>query len=601
MHARVMSGGKRFNFDKVEIDNKTRIKVIKRIWKYLKKHPFNLLFILFASILLVSFNLSIPFILRFVIDDYIKAESIDITVIALIVFGIIIGSIIVSITNYIEQVIITKLASKVALEIRRDAFNNLLNLPIKYFDQNPHGVIMSNLTNDVDTISTALTQFVPQFLIASITIIGAIVLMFFTSWQLALVAISIIPIMVVSTIFVSKMAAKQFQTQQDKIGTINGLVKEGISGLKVVKLYNQEEEMKKTFSKANEELRVASFKGQIYSGMMMPIIRLVDNILYGVIVSVGAIFFINFGIGSVGRIQAITNYAKMATRPINSMAQVYNLLQIAIAGGDRVFNLIDETDEYLNNLQHEIDLVGNVKFKNVNFSYLDNQPVLKNINFEAKAGQTIAIVGPTGGGKTTIINLLMRFYDPIQGEIIIDDKNILALSKKNLRKQIGIVLQTTYLFKGSIMDNIKYGKKNANDEEVIEAAKKAQVYDIIERLPKKYRSRVKEGGINFSHGERQLISIARTILANPAILILDEATSSVDTRTEIKIQKSINMLLKQRTSFVIAHRLQTIKNADNILVIKDGMIIENGTHDELLKQKGFYYDMYTTQFAISEV
>lgn len=601
MHARVMSGGKRFNFDKVEIDNKTRIKVIKRIWKYLKKHPFNLLFILFASILLVSFNLSIPFILRFVIDDYIKAESIDITVIALIVFGIIIGSIIVSITNYIEQVIITKLASKVALEIRRDAFNNLLNLPIKYFDQNPHGVIMSNLTNDVDTISTALTQFVPQFLIASITIIGAIVLMFFTSWQLALVAISIIPIMVVSTIFVSKMAAKQFQTQQDKIGTINGLVKEGISGLKVVKLYNQEEEMKKTFSKANEELRVASFKGQIYSGMMMPIIRLVDNILYGVIVSVGAIFFINFGIGSVGRIQAITNYAKMATRPINSMAQVYNLLQIAIAGGDRVFNLIDETDEYLNNLQHEIDLVGNVKFKNVNFSYLDNQPVLKNINFEAKAGQTIAIVGPTGGGKTTIINLLMRFYDPIQGEIIIDDKNILDLSKKNLRKQIGIVLQTTYLFKGSIMDNIKYGKKNANDEEVIEAAKKAQVHDIIERLPKKYRSRVKEGGINFSHGERQLISIARTILANPAILILDEATSSVDTRTEIKIQKSINMLLKQRTSFVIAHRLQTIKNADNILVIKDGMIIENGTHDELLKQKGFYYDMYTTQFAISEV
>lgn len=597
MHARVMSGGKRFNFDKVEIDNKTRIRVIKRIWSYLKKHPFHLIFILFASLLLVAFNLSIPFIVRYVIDDYIKAEVIDVSGVGLIVLGIIIASIVVSITNYIEQLIITKLASKVALEIRRDAFSNLLKLPIKYFDQNPHGVIMSNLTNDVDTISQALTQFIPQVIIAFITIIGATILMFITTWQLALVAISIIPLMIISTVFVSKKAGEQFGTQQDKIGTINGIVKEGISGLKVVKLYNQEEEMKKSFAKANEELRKASFKGQIYSGMMMPLIRLVDNILYGVIVAVGAVFYINFGLGSVGGIQAITNYAKMATRPINSMSQVYNLLQIALAGGDRVFKLIDEASEYLNSKDNYIELNGNVSFKKVYFNYVDNQMVLKNISFEAKAGETIAIVGPTGGGKTTIINLLMRFYDPVTGDILLDGVNILDISKKSLRKQVGIVLQTTYLFRGSVIDNIRYGKKDATLDEVIEAAKKAQVHDIIERLPKKYNSKVKEGGINFSHGERQLISIARTILANPKILILDEATSSVDTRTEINIQKSINILLKERTSFVIAHRLQTIKNANKILVIKDGMIIEQGSHDELISKQGFYCDMYKTQFS----
>ena len=304
---------------------------------------------------------------------------------------------------------------------------------------------------------------------------------------------------------------------------------------------------------------------------------------------------------SVGQIQAMTNYTKLSTRPINSIAQVYNILQIAISGGDRVFKLINETDEYVNTNNDKLgEINGQIEFKNVSFGYEDTSYVLDDITFNAKAGEMIAIVGPTGGGKTTIINLLMRFYDPQKGQITLDDVPINNLSKDYLRQNIGIVLQTTYLFKGTVLDNIRYGKSDASIEEVIEAAKSAHVHEIIERLPRKYDTRVKEGGINFSHGERQLIAIARAILANPKVLILDEATSSVDTRTEINIQKSIAQLIKNRTSFVIAHRLQTIRNADKILVIKNGKIIEQGSHDNLISKKGFYYELYNTQFSVEK-
>ncbi len=599
MNSRMMVGGKKFNFDKVNIEKGTTLKVIKRLWKYLKKHPWYLVFIAFSSVLLICFNLSVPLVLKYAIDKYIDVTSIDMYAISIITLAIIFGSIVVSISNYIEQILVTKLATKIATEIRRDAFNNLIKLPIKYFDQNAHGVIMSNLTNDVEAVSNALSQVVPQLLVAGLTITGALILMFITSWQLALVVVAIIPLMIFSTVFISKKSAKHYQAQQEKVGAINGIVKENITGLKVVKLYNQEEKFKEKFAKANNELKRATFKGQIYSGMLMPVIRLVDNIIYGLVVTIGAILFINGSAVSVGMIQAITNYARMATRPINSIAQVYNILQIAIVGADRVFRLIDQDSEFSSSNGVTVSkLNGEIKFDDVSFGYNENQLVLKNINFDVLPGQTIAIVGPTGGGKTTIINLLMRYYDISKGNILIDGINIMDLPKPFLRKQIGIVLQTTYLFKGTVLENIRYGKSDATIEDVIEACKRAQVHDIIERLPKKYNTKVKEGGINFSHGERQLMSIARAILANPAILILDEATSSVDTRTEINIQKGIQEILKNRTSFVIAHRLQTIKNADMILVIKNGQIIESGDHKELLNLKGFYYEMYTTQFAI---
>lgn len=597
MNSRMM-GGRRFNFDKVTIEKGTTKRVLKRLWGYLKKHPWYMVFIGLSSTLLIIFNLAVPTILRYAIDNYIDISEIDIKAISIITLAIIIASVLVSISNYFEQYIVTKLATKVATELRRDAFKNLLQLPIRYFDQNAHGVIMSNLTNDVEAVSNALSQVVPQLLIAGLTIIGSVTLMFITSWQLALVVLAVIPLMIFSTIYITKKSAKHYQAQQEKIGVINGIVKEDINGLKVVKLYNQEEKFKEKFAKANEELRKSSFTGQIYSGMLMPIIRLVDNIIYGLVVTVGAILFIDFGSVSVGKIQAIINYARMATRPINSIAQVYNILQIAIVGADRVFRLIDQDSEFSSSNGVSVTkLDGQIKFDNVNFGYNENL-VLKNINFDVKPGETIAIVGPTGGGKTTIINLLMRYYDVTGGNIYIDGINITDLPKPFLRKQIGIVLQTTYLFKGTVLENIRYGKTDATIEEVIEACKRAQVHDIIERLPKKYNTKVKEGGINFSHGERQLMSIARAILADPSILILDEATSSVDTRTEINIQKGIQEILKNRTSFVIAHRLQTIKNADKILVIKNGQIIEQGNHEELLNRKGFYYEMYSTQFAI---
>jgi ATP-binding cassette subfamily B protein len=332
--------------------------------------------------------------------------------------------------------------------------------------------------------------------------------------------------------------------------------------------------------------------------MMMPIIRLLDNILYSLIITVGGVLHIVYGVITVGTIQAITNFSRMLIRPISNVAQIYNLLQAAIAGGYRVFKLIDEESEYVDDSDIELEKVsGDVEFRNVNFGYEPGQKVLKDINFKVASGNTIAIVGPTGSGKTTIINLLARYYDVNEGDILIDGESIYNYSKRSLRSKVGIVLQTTYLFRGTVLDNIKYGRPDASFEEVVAAAKLAQVHEIIERLPHKYNTRVKEGGINFSHGERQLISIARTILSDPAILVLDEATSSVDTRTEAKIQKSIGLLVKSRTSFIIAHRLKTIKNADIILVILDGRIVESGNHQELMARDGIYAEMYNLQFG----
>ncbi len=599
MNARIMRGqGKKFNFDKVEIEKGTTKKVIKRVWQYLKHYPSLIVIVSLSIVFSVGFNLTLPILLKIAIDDYLKVDNINMIAISLIVGSIIIGGIVVSISNFFQQFLMAKVSSLVSTSIRRDAFENLVNLPISYFDKNPHGVIMSNLTNDVETITTALSQVVPQFITALASIIGSIVLMLITSWRLSIVAFLIIPLMIIGTVFISKKASKHFQLQQVKLGTINGIVKENINGLKVVKLYNQEDAMKNQFLSASRQLQRASFKGQTYSGLMMPLIRLVDNVLYAMLVTVGAILKINYGYVSVGQIQAMTNYTKLSTRPINSIAQVYNLIQIAIAGGDRVFKLIDETDEYIKENNKLTDIKGEVEFRNVNFGYNETKLVLNNVSFKAEKGKTIAIVGPTGGGKTTIINLLMRFYDTTFGSILIDGVDINSLSKDYLRRQIGIVLQTTYLFRGTVLENIKYGKADATIEEVIEAAKQAHVHEIINRLPRKYDTHVKEGGSNFSHGERQLLSIARTILSNPKILVLDEATSSVDTRTESNIQKSINSIVKNRTSFVIAHRLQTIRNADSIIVIKDGQIYEKGNHQELLDKKGFYYEMYQSQFNL---
>lgn len=573
--------------------------IIKRLWKYLKKYSIGLLFVLIAVVLSAALMLATPWLIKVAIDDYIDIPSVNLTGVMVIVISLIVIAVVNALMSYIQQASMVVIANKVARDIRKDAFDNLQNLPVKYYDTNHHGQIMSMLTNDIDAISGALSQAVPQIISSVITVVGALLLMFLSNWALALVAVATIPIMLGLTVFISKRTSKFFRTQQEKIGALNSVVEENVGGLKAIKLYNQESVAIETFKKTNKELRKVSFKAQFYTGLMMPIVIFINNLTYGIIVTVGAIFNIHLnGLVSVGQIQAVASYSRQFNMPISNLAQLMNVIQAAIAGGDRVFKLMDEKSEYLSDPEPSLEKVsGRVEFKNVNFGYEANKQVLKNVTFWGKPGQVIAIVGPTGSGKTTIINLLTRYYDIESGDIQIDQKSIYGYSKKSLREKIGIVLQQTYLFSGTILENIKYGKVDATLEEVVEAAKLAQVHDIIERLPKGYETKVKEGGSNFSHGERQLISIARTLLANPAILVLDEATSSVDTRTEANIQKSMVNLMKGRTSFVIAHRLQTIRNADAILVVKDGEIIERGTHDDLLKLEGFYYNLYKAQFA----
>jgi ATP-binding cassette subfamily B protein len=422
--------------------------------------------------------------------------------------------------------------------------------------------------------------------------------MFWINWALALVVILFVPLMIFFTMKVSKVTRKGFVAQQKHLGSLNSITEESISGLKVIKLYGQESDVIKEFEYKNNELKKAGFKAQVWAGIIMPVINFMNNFIYLIIVSIGGLLAIAGKVAiTVGDISAITMYARQFIQPIANLAQLFNSLQQGLAGAERVFALIDEEDEYVGDGEIEVNKFnGCVQFSNVTFGYEKDKIVLNDITFEAPAGETVAIVGPTGSGKTTIINLLNRFYDIDSGSIEIDNKNIKTYKKDDLRKKIGVVLQDTSLFSGTVYENIVYGDLTASKDEVIEASKMANAYDFIMKLPHGFDSEVYEGGQNFSQGERQLISIARTILSNPDILILDEATSNVDTRTESKIQKSMLTLMKGRTSFVIAHRLQTIRNAHKIIVIKEGLLIESGTHSELLEHKGFYYDLYTTQF-----
>lgn len=573
-------------------------KVLKRIWSYLRKYPFQLVITFFAIIIQSGLNLVLPFAIKIAIDDYINITEVNFEAILIIFASLVVASLVMAITAYLSRIIMGIVASRVTRDIRRDTYLKLQNLPIKYYDRNPHGDIMSILTNDIETINQAFYQAIPQLLSSVIMFVGALILMFFTNVTLTLVALAMLPVAFFIIIFITTRAFKHFRTTQKSLGELSGVLEEDITGLKAVKLYNQEADMIQKFEKSNESLANATFKAQTYTGLMYPIIRLLDNLLYAILVTVGAVLRINLPSAiSVGEIQAMTNYSRMIIRPISNVAQVFNLLQAAIAGGYRVFKLIDEEDEYMNHSDVDIEgIEGEVEFRNVTFAY-DKEVVLKNINFKVKPKTTVAIVGPTGSGKTTIINLLTRFYDVENGMILIDGKDMKNYSKKSIRCNVGIVLQNTFLFKGTILENIKYAKPDATFEEVVTAAKLAQVHDIIERLPKKYNTMISEGGKNFSHGERQLISIARTILANKKILVLDEATSSVDTRTESNIQKSVKELIKDKTSFIIAHRLQTIRNADIILVLKGGEIIEAGSHDELITQGGLYAQMHNIQFS----
>ena len=499
--------------------------------------------------------------------------------------------------SFIQGWIMTGITQKLAYRMRREISEKIDRMPMKYFESRPYGDVLSRITNDVDTLGTGLNQSFTMIITSFATIIGTIVMMLTISPLMTLITFCILPVSAVLLGTVIKMSQSYFSTQQKYLGKINAMVEENYSGQLVIKVFNKEAETIEAFDKTNEVLYKSAKKSQFLSGIMMPLMSFVGNLGYvGVALSGG--FLAIKGLIGIGDIQAFIQYVRNLTEPMQQVAQVVNQVQSMTAAAERVFEFLEEEEEEATCDAVTIDgeILGSVDFEHVRFGYKADQPVIKDFTVHVEPGQKIAIVGPTGAGKTTIVKLLMRFYDVDAGAIKLDGININNIDRRELRKNFGMVVQDTWLFKGSIMENIRYGRLDATDEEVIEAAKAAYADKFIRTLPGGYDMELNEDASNVSQGQKQLLTIARTILANKKLMILDEATSSVDTRTEVMIQKAMDKLMQGRTSFIIAHRLSTIKNADIILVMKDGDIIEQGSHEKLLEANGFYADLYNSQF-----
>lgn len=502
-----------------------------------------------------------------------------------------------SVFNFIQGWVMTTISQRVCYRMRKEISLKINRMPMKYFESRTYGEVLSRITNDVDTLGMALNQSVTQIITSVATIIGVLVMMISISPLMTLIAVVVLPISIGLISLVIKNSQKYFKTQQEYLGHINGQVEETYGGHLVIKAYNKEKETTDTFNKTNDVLYDSAWKSQFLSGLMMPIMNFVGNLGYAAVAISGGILAAQ-GTITIGEIQAFIQYVKSFTQPILQMAQVANQVQSMAAAAERVFEFLeeDEEDQFAQDPVKLSNIEGSVEFKNVHFGYNPDQIIINDFNAHIKPGQKIAIVGPTGAGKTTMVKLLMRFYDVNSGEILIDGHNVKDFNRHDLRDAFGMVLQDTWLFKGSIMENIRYGRLDATDEEVIAAAKAAHAHHFIQTLPEGYDMELNEDASNVSQGQKQLLTIARAILADNKIMILDEATSSVDTRTEVRIQKAMDNLMKGRTSFIIAHRLSTIKNADLILVMKDGDIVEQGTHEELLSQNGFYAGLYNSQF-----
>ena len=502
-----------------------------------------------------------------------------------------------AIFSFVQGFTMTGIAQKLTYRIRNDIAVKINKLPMNYFDKRTNGEVLSIITNDIDTLSMNLNQSITQIITSICTIIGILIMMFSISWQMTLISLVILPVAAIIVKIIVGKSQKYFSRQQEYLGHVNGQVEEIYGGLTVVKAFNAENKVTNTFDKANDELYKSAWKSQFLSGLMHPVMNFISNIGYVGVAVAGGYLAIN-GTITVGNIQSFIQYNKQFTQPINQIAQISSMLQSMVAAAERVFEFLEEPEE-VNTTKGNIDtskLKGNVEFKHVKFGYNPDKIIIKDFSAKVKEGQKIAIVGPTGAGKTTMVKLLMRFYDVTDGEILVDGHNIKDFERGELRKMFGMVLQDTWLFGGTVKDNIKYGKEDATDDEVIQAAKAAHVHHYIKTLPNGYNSIINEESSNISAGQKQLLTIARVIMADPKILILDEATSSIDTRTEIQIQAAMDNLMKGRTSFVIAHRLSTIKNSDLILVMNQGDIVEQGTHEELLAKGGFYAELYNSQF-----
>jgi len=502
-----------------------------------------------------------------------------------------------SIFIYIQQYLMSGVAQKTIYKLRKEVDEKLSRLPLKYFDGRTHGEILSRAVNDVDNISSTLQQSVTQFITSLVTLVGVLVMMLSISWQLTLIVLLTLPLSIFVVTGIAKKSQDFFRKQQQSLGDLNGHVEEMYSGHKIVKAFGHEHKAIAEFDELNERLYDAGWKAQYVSGIIMPLMRFVGNLGYVLVAVTGGIMATQGAI-SLGDVQAFIQYSSQFTQPITQLANIANVIQSAIASSERVFELLDEKEQVPEITKPTIitDPRGSVKFEHVRFGYSEDKILMEDMNIDVKAGQMIAIVGPTGAGKTTLVNLLMRFYEVNSGRILIDDVDITKLKRGELRRMFGMVLQDTWLFHGTLRDNIAYGREDATEEEIIEASKAAYADHFIRTLPEGYKMVLNEEATNISQGQKQLLTIARAFLADPEILILDEATSSVDTRTELLIQDAMSKLMKGRTNFVIAHRLSTIREADLILVMNHGTIIEKGTHKELLTKKGFYADLYNSQF-----
>lgn len=578
---------------------------IKKLMAYLGNYKIAIGFVIIFAIGSTIFTIVGPKILGDATTEILKGlvgkvsggKGIDFDKIARILLTVLTLYVVSALFAYIQGFIMTGVSQKLTYRLRKEISEKINRMPMNYFDTKTHGEVLSRVTNDVDTLSQSLNQSATQVITSFTTIVGVLIMMLRISPLMTLVALLILPVSMTLISFIVKRSQKHFKNQQEYLGHVNGQVEEVYSGQNIVKAFNKEEDVIREFDETNEILYQSAWKSQFFSGMMMPIMQFVGNLGYVAVAILGGYLTIKDKI-AVGDIQSFIQYVRSFTQPITQVAQVANLLQSTAAASERVFEFLEEEeeDQFAENPVSVEGLEGNVEFKNVHFGYNKDRIIINDFSAKVKQGQKIAIVGPTGAGKTTMIKLLMRFYDVNSGEILIDGHNLKDFNRSELRQMFGMVLQDTWLFHGSIKDNIRYGKLDATDEEVIEAAKAAHAHRFIQTLSNGYDMELNEEASNVSQGQKQLLTIARAILADPKILILDEATSSVDTRTEVRIQKAMDNLMKGRTSFIIAHRLSTIRDADLILVMKDGDIVEQGNHEELLLRNGFYAELYNSQF-----
>ena len=577
---------------------------LKKLLNYISDYRISLITVLVFASLSTVFSIVGPKILGNTITELSNGMfkkishtgTIDFQKITTMLLCLLILYLISALFTYIQGFIMTGISQKTTYKLRKEISEKINKLPMSYFDKKTNGETLSLVTNDVDTLSQNMDQSATQLITSTISVIGILIMMLSIDKLMTLIALAIVPVSLILIGTIVKFSQKHFKNQQDYLADINGSIEEMYSGQNIITSFNAQESVLKKFNKQNDKLYESAWKSSFLSGLMHPIMTFVGNLGYVLISIIGGYFTIKGRI-KIGNIQSFISYTKNFTQPITQIAQISNMLQAMMASAERIFEFLEEPEED-NSIKEPIDIEkikGSVEFKNVKFGY-DEKIIIKNFSAKIKPGQKIAIVGPTGAGKTTIVKLLMRFYNLNDGEILVDGTNINKFDKSNFRQIFGMVLQDAWVFSGTIMENIRYGRLNATDEEVKQAAISAYAHYFIKTLPDGYNMELNEDTNNISQGQKQLLTIARAILANPKILILDEATSSVDTRTEVLIQKAMDKLMKGRTSFIIAHRLSTIKNADMILVMKDGDIIETGTHKELMKKNGFYKNLYNSQF-----